>query len=270
MQGRLFEQGWGKRAKDADFFRENLLDERVNDLLRGYSTYPQIWEQNEDALTSEEWVTRYEIEDFVSDVVWNRYHLRANLGSEGMVSDCVGKYLENPKLQNPKITDYLLVDLLDDELILLERDFHVGLFQQQGLDIDTVTLFAMTRGYHPVTERKRIWFKRFIWQSAILFVAGLLISTGGMVRGGIGILILIFVGLGWIGGLKNRRLRQRIAELAFKFQMIRFEMAEQPYHAKTLIERLKTLEDRGLGVNSLIYGLLESKVIAVGSGGAIT
>jgi len=270
MQGRLFESGWGKGTEeDTEHFRQEA-DNAVKWLIRKYKSYHQLWGRREEKLTPDEVRLKDDIEEFLYDVVWNRYWLRSRIGSDGEVANSIGKYLENPAWHDPIITAYLLVDLLDDELILLERDFHVGLFKGQGIDVDTVTLFAMTRGYFPVKDRMKNWLKRFIWQAGILFVSVLLISKGwgaiqnpsyeiwvGVVGILIGILMIIGFSIGGLTRLKYQRFRRRIVELAVKFQTIRFEIAEQPYHAKTLTERVKKLEDQGLGVNSLIYALLE-------------
>ena len=90
--------------------------------------------RREKDLTPDEVQLKDDIEEFLSDVVSNRYWLRSRIGSDGEVASSIGKYLENPAWHDPIITAYLLVDLLDDELILLERDFHVGLFKGQGID----------------------------------------------------------------------------------------------------------------------------------------
>ena len=49
----------------------------------------------------------------------------------------------------------------------------------------------------------------------------------------------------------------RLAKAARKIVVIRSEIASGIYHAKTLIERLKKLEEQGIVIDSLIYGLLE-------------
>ena len=45
-----------------------------------------------------------------------------------------GKYLENPAWHSPKITDFLLVDLIDAERLLLESRFHFELFSPRVAD----------------------------------------------------------------------------------------------------------------------------------------
>ncbi len=285
MQSRLFEPGWGNRAKSPDDFRESDHQRTCDFLIRNYREYHRyqyyqvehrceydhIWNPNEGALSDDDQRLKSEVESFVFEVVWNRYWLRKGVDSEMLDSETVyqtvSKYLENPLFYNPTITDYLLVDLLDNELILLERDFHVGLFAKQGINVNTVTLAAYEHGFLP---RKSI-LRSFSWAGLYTLILGILFFKGwemtqnpsqkwwGLIclLASIPMISLIVLALVAWTISPRRPVRRHVAELASQFQIIRFEIAGQPYHAKTLIERLKELEGKGLGVNSLIYGLLE-------------
>lgn len=57
--------------------------------------------------------------------------------------------------------------------------------------------------------------------------------------------------------LKKIARYSRLSKAARKIVVIRSEVASGTYHAKTLIERLRKLEEQGIVIDSLIYGLLE-------------
>ena len=57
--------------------------------------------------------------------------------------------------------------------------------------------------------------------------------------------------------LKKRAAYRKLEKNAQKLADARFEIADGLYHAETLIERLKKLEEQDLKIHSLIYALLE-------------
>lgn len=73
---------------------------------------------------------RKDFEEFLSDIVSARQNFRAELSPYSVenIRELVQKYLENPLWNLPQITNFLLVDLIDSDLIIIEKDFYVGLF----------------------------------------------------------------------------------------------------------------------------------------------
>ncbi len=78
--------------------------------------------------TQKDYNLRSDFENFLSDIAWNRRWFRERLYPDEQVKEFIQKYLENPSWHLPQITDFLLIDLIDSDLIRLEEDFHLGLF----------------------------------------------------------------------------------------------------------------------------------------------
>ena len=70
-----------------------------------------------------------DFETFLSDIAFHRQLFRSNLDwVNTQINELIQKYLENPLWHVPQITDFLLTDFIDSDLIRLEEDFHLGLF----------------------------------------------------------------------------------------------------------------------------------------------
>ena len=225
-----------------------------------------------------------DFENFLWDIAYQRHYLREELFPDDNVYENVGCYLGNPSWHSPIITDFLLVDIFDAELLLLEKDFHFGLFPPRladqmlgsGLFLPVIMPETVFSWRLPPKERKKRdkWRVKYLgiglvslyiwkgeWKSekmidlllndypswVIGIVAGIAIFS--LSRAILSVLIEIIY--------RNMKVNKRVTEAAAKFAIIRFEIAEQPYHAETLIDRLKKLEDLNLVVSSLIYALLE-------------
>ncbi len=235
-----------------------------------------------------DWDAEYDFktdfENFLWDIAYQRLYLREELFPDDNVYENVDRYLENPSWHSRVITDFLLVDLIDAELLLLEKDFHFGLFpprlanQMLGSDLFLPVIMPETvfSWRLPPKERKKRdkWRAKYlgiglvllyIWRGkwkedkildlllndypswVIGIVAGIAIFS--LSRAILSVLLEVIY--------RNMKVNKRVTEAAAKFAIIRFEIAEQPYHAETLIDRLKKLEELNLIVNSLIYALLE-------------
>ena len=73
-----------------------------------------------------------DFETFLSDIAFHRQWFRTNLDwGNTQINELIQKYLENPLWHVPQITDFLLTDLIDSDLLRLERDFQFGLFSSK-------------------------------------------------------------------------------------------------------------------------------------------
>lgn len=288
---------WSEKRDEIDKLRKKI----------GYRSFknidPDDYAEKHPARSSIEWTIRdvmvtynhdwdkdYEfrenLESFLRDIANQRHALREWLSPSNFDDDVyqnVGRYLENPSWHSPIITDFLLVDIFDVELLWLEKDFHFGFFppdlaNQMGGDFFAPVLDPKSQySWKLPPESKE---RRWKWRTKYLSIGliALYIWKGKWEGERITDLLLsnlpswipaIIIGIGISVGLRailsillevlnrNTKVNKRVTEAAAKFALIRFEIAEQPYHAETLIERLKKLEDQYLVVNSLIYALLE-------------
>lgn len=249
----------------------STLEWTIRDIM---VTYNHDWDKD--------YEFRENLEDFLRDIASQRQALREWLSPDDDVYQNVGRYLENPSWHSPIITDFLLVDIFDAELILLEKDFHFGFFppylaNQIGGEFFAPVLDPKSQYSWrlPPEEEKRRWK----WRTKYLSIGliALYIWKGKWEGERITDLLLsylpswipaIIVGFGIFAGVRailgilhevlKRNMNKRVTRGAAKFALIRFEIAEQPYHAETLIERLKKLEDQyRVVVSSLVYALLE-------------
>ncbi len=132
------ESNWGKPTDESDSrkFRNQTFE-----LLRKYARehYPD-WDKD--------YKFQNELEYFLSVIAEQRCIIREF--STSHLYENVGKYLEHPAWHFPKITDFLLVDLIDAERLLLERRFHFELFPPEVADqIHRLDGFHQSSGRRP-------------------------------------------------------------------------------------------------------------------------
>ena len=272
----------------AAFERERLIEAAID-----ASTFPNMEISEILQYKYRDWDAEYEFkrdfENFLWNVAFEHRYIRKHLFPSDHVYGYVGRYLENPSWYSSILTDFLLVDIFDAELLLLEKDFHFGIFpprladQMSGSELFHPFSMPMTiySWRLPPKERK----KRDKWRIKYLSIG--LVSLYLWIGKWNGEKILdLFLNdypswiVGIIAGLafsslspilsilcevlnKNKKVIKKIREATLHFAIIRFEIADQLhhaetlYHAETLIERLKKLEDLNLCIPSLIYALLE-------------
>lgn len=227
---------------------------------------------------------REELENFLANIASERRWLREDF-DDSDVYENVKKYLENPAWHSSEITNFLLVDLIDTQLIDLDASFHFGLFpvyvanQFGGPGSHFVPFInSMSPGLSPKAKKMREkWrFKNLIIGSGLI---GIWIGSWGekkitdlLANHGLDLPTWIFTVIGYIGigfliypilsllleFINKRRIRyNNLAKAAREFIVIRFEIASETYHARRLIERLKKLEEQDIVIHSLTYALLE-------------
>ncbi len=91
----------------------------------------RIWESNDD--WDKDYEFREELENFLNGLASERCYIRGFFESSLLCTN-INRYLENPSWHSPKITNFLLVDLVDTHLIELERNFLLGLFPARVVD----------------------------------------------------------------------------------------------------------------------------------------
>ncbi len=212
----------------------------------------------------------------------------------GVVRDLVQIYLDNSLWHLPQITTFLLVDLLDCDLLLLERDFYFGLFDQRisnaikgpgsiYLRNDFTNVSPLAPKAKEVRRKSRL--KNFLigvgLTSLVLFpiaaekiidlwinqdfpawirvirviLYGIWCGIGGPIAGPFLFDPMVNIIKEYIN--KKRIGYKRISIQAYKLQNIRWDISSGTYDAKTCIERLKKLDEQDLHISSLVYPLLE-------------
>ncbi len=228
---------------------------------------------------------REEFEAFLLDIVFARRHLREQTWCyNGEIHELAQKYLENPLWYLPQITNFLLVDLIDSYLIMLEGDFQFGLFDPSiANEIGPNTIFTTLLGIFLVSPclSPKAKAKRRKWR-AKMFIIGLsliYISMGSwegekitdpLVNQGFPSWIFTIVesiaSFFWglppitmlVEYINKRRIRYNsFCKQADNLLNIRWDIYSETYDAKTCIQRLKKLDDQDLHISSLVYPLLE-------------
>lgn len=232
---------------------------------------------------------REDFESFLSEIASARQNFRGEPSPYSIdnVRDVVQKYLENPLWHLPQITTFLLVDLLDCDLIMLEKDFYFGLFARyisDEIEGPHSTYMPFWKDFQDVSPclapkakeaRRKRRLKRFLIGVGLTSILKLPIENGEKIidiwiNQGIPAWIVPFI---WVvaGFLilppmtnivleyinKKRIGYKRISIQAYKLQNIRWDIHSGTYDAKTCLERLKKLDEQNLHISSLVYPLLE-------------
>ena len=252
-----------------------------------------IWYRN----WTKDYHFREDFETFLSDITTASQNFREQLSEEfgQEIRDLVQEYLENPLWHLPQITTFLLVDLLDCDLILLERNFYFGLFDQRisnaikgpgsiYLSNDFTNVSPLAPKAKEVRRKSRL--KYFL--IGVSLTSLVLFSTAAAEKiidlwinqdfpAWMRVIRVILYGIWWgiagtIAGTflvhpmeniikeyinKKRIGYKRISIQAYKLQNIRWDISSGTYDAKTCIERLKKLDKQDLNISSLVYPLLE-------------
>ncbi len=239
----------------------------------------------------EDWDKDYDFRDdfetFLHEIVFARQNFRKDLFRNDETPELAQKYLENPLWHLPQITNFLLVDLIDSDLIMLEEDFYFGLFapnianEIKSLFSEYMPFIAPIHNVSPnlspkaKAKRRKRRLKTFligvgltyIWRGSLEGerITDLLINQGvpswifGVILPII-ISYLVFCPIGHIVWeyINKRRIRYHsIYNQAHNLLNIRWDIYSGTYDAKTCIERLKQLDNQDLHISSLIYPLLE-------------
>lgn len=244
----------------------------------------------------EDWDKDYDFRDdfeaFLSDIVSARQNFRKDLFRNDETPELVQKYLENPLWHLPQITNFLLVDLIDSDLIMLEGDFYFGLFapkitnEIESLFSEYIPSAAPMHNVSPNLSPKAKAARRNRRLKTFLIGSGLsYILIGSSLEGERITDLLINEGVpSWIFEswmfavilliasslvlrpildivweyINKRRIRYHsIYNQAHNLLNIRWDICSGTYDAKTCIERLKQLDNQDLHISSLIYPLLE-------------
>lgn len=271
----LYRLYWNINPDDytEEYEARSLLEWTIRDVMTKYN---DNWNQD--------YEFREELENFLDDIASERCHIREDFDNFRLYEN-LNKYLENPTWHSSIITDFLLVDLIDTQLIDLDASFHFELFpvyvaNQFGGPGSHFVPFINSRspGLSPKAKKMREkWrFKNVVIGSGLIYIwigswegekiADLLVNHGlnlptwiftviGYI--GIGFLVHPILSLSYEFINKIRTGYNKLAKAAREFVVIRFEIASGTYHAETLIERLKNLEKQGIMIHSLTYALLE-------------
>lgn len=209
---------------------------------------------------------RRDFENFLSDIVSARQNLRAEPSPAyniHEIHELVQKYLENPLWHLPQITNFLLVDLIDSDLIMLERDFYFGLFAPHISDKIDMPFWRFFQNETPCLPpkareaRRKRRLKHFLIGVGLTFILKFPLEGGEKIidlwinQGLPSWIVPCIVGIAWILILypitdivweyinKRRMKYQRIYNQAHNLLNIRWDIYSGTYDAKTCIERLK-------------------------------
>ncbi len=233
---------------------------------------------------------RDNFEAFLSDISDARQRFRKTFDHKSFIyegiPELVQKYLENPSWHLPQITNFLLVDLIDSDLIMIEKDYYIGLFAQRISNEIDIWLseckqqsfeMSITPCLPPKAKKRRRnrHLKEFCIGVGLTYILSigswkgekitdLLINQGipfwifpaiWIIAGGLILLPIMTIVLEYIN--KRRIKYKNIFKQAYKLLKIRWDIYSETYDAKTCIERLKKLDNQDLHISSLIYPLLE-------------
>lgn len=235
---------------------------------------------------------RRDFEGFLSDIVRARQNLRAELSPDSVenIRELVQKYLENPLWHLPQITNFLLEDLIDSDLIIIEKDFYFGLFapyisdEIEGAHSTYMPFWKPFQNETPCLApkakeaRRKRRLKHFLIGGGLTFILRFPLEGGERIinlwiNEGLPSWIVPFIwviaaylilppinGIVWEYITKRRMEYKSIFNQAHNLLNIRWDIYSGTYDAKTCIERLKKLDDQDLHISSLIYPLLELQI----------
>ena len=234
---------------------------------------------------------RSDFENFLSDIASHHKSFREFPYDDEQIKELIQKYFENPSWHVPQITNFLLTDLVDSDLIRLERDFQFGLFSDditdrlglRGIPPRILTLPTLSREF-------KIKSRTHWWALQKLLIGGVLILSSAIFREDLDKLeismgfpswrfpeMLAVIGLLFLLPLLHCLLspllqalylivgqqidRLRIPYKRWQWQAnillnIRWDITTGIYDAQTFIEKLKRIDDE-LHISSLVYPLLE-------------
>ncbi len=245
---------------------------------------------------------RTDFEEFLSDITFARRSFREGLGEESGQEkrDLVQKYLDNPLWHLTQITNFLLSDLIDFDLINLEVTFYFGLFapnisnEIDGLHSDYYPgclffpySFPAFKDETPCLApkakkaRRKRRLKQFGIGAALGFIllvpfieegqtiSDVWINQGAPswifeILGPLAVLLVLFpIGQIVFEYINKRKIKYNsIRSQANDLLNIRWDISSETYDAKTCIERLKRLDEQDLHISSLVYPLLELQKIS--------
>ena len=98
-----------------------------------------FWNRDEERIWNEDWNEDWDKDygfknaftSFLSYIARARQNFREQIWPDEEIRELTQKYLQNPLWHLPEITNFLLADLIDQDLIMLERDFYFGLFSKK-------------------------------------------------------------------------------------------------------------------------------------------
>ena len=274
------EKGLYHQNRQKVFETENSLEWAIKKTIASdeFGNWYEDWDKDYDF--------REEYETFLSNITSARKHFREELFLNQETPELVQKYLENPLWHLPQITNFLLVDLIDSDLIMLERDFYFGLFvpyianEIEGLHSTYMPSLApfhnITPCLAPKAKKARIkrrlkqfwigvgliYILRGSWEGKM--ITDLLINEGvpswifSVIWPIAGYLILLPIMNIVLEYINKRKIKYNsIYNQALNLLNIRWDIYSGTYDAKTCIERLKKLDDQDLHISSLVYPLLE-------------
>lgn len=294
---------WWEQREHIDELRKtggNFFWSRKSD-YQELEAYQELERVKENIMTSsydsesdyhfEGWDEEYELkrdfENFLWDISNAHCSLRCDLDAsdaKSQIQNNVDRYLANPSWHSRMLTDFMLVDFFDTEMLLLEGEFQLGHFPHDVrnkigngffwpvMDPDSYLSWKLRPNERQKRKKWRmihigIGFILLNLPNVIKYFQNISESSpnGGLPSWASNVIIVIgfsflghvFLGvlLEWIDKYKKRN--RKISEAVGKFVMIRDEISEGNYYPARLIERLKQLEDLNLIVPSLIYPLLE-------------
>ena len=268
--------------KEKEYEAEHALEWTIRKTVASDTEWGwhQVWDKDYDF--------REDFESFLSEIASAHQNFRGapSPDSIGNVRDVVQKYIENPLWHLPQITTFLLVDLLDCDLIMLEKDFNFGLFARyisDAIEGPHSTTYRSWNDFQNVSPclapkakeaRRKRRLKHFLFGVGFTSICIFTIEGEKIIDlwinqdfpawiipviGGIaGVLILPTLTHIVEEYVNKKRIGyKRISIQAYKLQNIRWDIHSGTYDAKTCLERQKKLDEQDLHISSLVYPLLE-------------
>ena len=283
----------------ASEFRWSVYQKPTEEEMRNYNLKREKYFSAESSLRSaiqsavaqrewnewhEKWDKDYDFrtvfEEFLFDIIRARQHFREELCEESgqEICDLVQTYLDNPLWHLSEITNFLLLDLIDFDLIRLEVTFYFGLFKPNISDeIDgphsnyypsikpfqdeTPCLAPKAKNARRKRRLKQFWVGvvlGFIWtardqlinEGVPSWIFGILVTLA--------VLLVLFPTMQIVlEHINKRRMKYNsICSQANDLLNIRWDISSGTYDAITCVERLIKLDDQDLHISSLIYKLL--------------
>jgi hypothetical protein len=252
-------------AKEPDFHKE------VDKLISHISELDKL---NND-LEKKDHNKPTEYKGSLHDILWNhlyqKYQLEKELAKRPFmgitcreeITEYTKTYLDSKAIHTPYLTNNILIQVIDTELIPLEYEV-TGITYPGLAEVDGRYKFGPTYPINYCNLLPFPWNKVISWGLSFLFlIIGLIAIRHFISTGSNWIAWITGIYLAWhyfiklLNTIIQSKSKSKIAKLAANFRIIRDEIDSNSYDSETMIERIKNLESNGLYVSSLIYPLLK-------------
>lgn len=251
---------------------------RVPELHEINARFEKVEHEYEDKPHDDKYSKFSDEKEVFDDVLWSfvfyRHELKKQLNERPFIGlsvkeeifEYAKKYLDSIFIHNSFLTNSILAQVIDTELVPLEYEVN-GIAHPMTGEIAARNTFGLA---HPVK-----------WSNLLPYPWNELVSSGlSLVFLIIGISAIIFFvsadlnWVAWIVGIflawhyvskifliaNSAKTKGKLAVLGTNLRVIRNEIGSHSYDGKVLAERMKKLESDGLCVHSLVYPLLELSI----------